>query len=167
LLIVLAAPTTTWTLHTRIPSWTTSECTVLINGRPEAVVGSPGSYLAIRRVWKVGDRVEFIVPMRLTVKPLRDDITKQAFLYGPIVLAGQFPLGEIPFEFEHTQAPELAEGPSLKVPDLKASGDEPSDWIRPIPGQALNFRATGQVEEVALKPLNQSWDRFAVYWTVL
>jgi virulence-associated protein VagC len=37
-------------------------------------------------------------------------------------------------------------------------------WIKPVPGEALTFRPAGQ--ELTLKPLNQSWQRFAVYWTV-
>jgi len=167
LLSVLSTPTDAWTLHLRVPSWTTSDCAVLINGKKVQAVSSPGSYLAIRRVWKAGDRVEFFVPMSLTAEPLRDDPAKQAFLYGPIVLAGQFPRGEIPFEFEHTQAPEVGELLPFKVPDLKARGEKPEDWIQPLPGKPLHFIATGQSQVVTLKPLNQSWGRFAVYWTVI
>jgi DUF1680 family protein len=120
----------------------------------------------LRRVWKAGDRVEFIVPMQLTAEPLRDDPAKQAFLYGPIVLAGQFPRGEIPFDFEHTQGPEFSELPKFNVPNLKALGHELQDWIHPIAGKPLHFATAGQPQDVTLKPLNQSWDRFAVYWTV-
>jgi hypothetical protein len=31
-------------------------------------------------------------------------------------------------------------------------------------GEVLAFRTFGQVRDVTLKPLNQSWQRFAVYW---
>jgi DUF1680 family protein len=148
-----------------VPAWTTPNSAVFINGKQVSASGSPGSYLALRRVWKAGDRVEFIVPMRLTTEPLRDDPQERAFLYGPIVLAGQFPWGEIASEFEHTQGPELGELPPLRVPDLIARGEKPEDWIRPVSGKPLHFRTTGQSEGVTLKPLNQSWDRFAVYWT--
>ncbi len=167
ILTVLSTPAKAWTLYLRVPGWTTSQSVVRINGKPAPLAGSPGSYLAIRRAWKSGDRVEFIVPMRLMVERLKDDPAKQAFLYGPIVLAGQFPRGEIPLDFEHTQGPELAEVPPLKVPALKVHGDKPEDWIRPIPGQPLHFRTNGQLEDVTLKPLSQSWDRFVVYWTVV
>jgi DUF1680 family protein len=167
LVTVQASPDKAWTLHLRVPAWTTPDCVVFINGKQVSASGSPGSYLALRRVWKSGDRIEFIVPMRLTAEPLHDDPTKQAFLYGPIVLAGQFPRGEIPFDFEHTQGPELSELPSFNVPDLKARGEKPEDWIRPISGKPLHFRTAGQPLDVTLKPLNQSWDRFAVYWTII
>jgi len=167
LLTVQASPTEEWTLHLRVPSWTTPDCVVFINGNQISTSGSPGSYLALRRIWNAGDRVEFSVPMRLTSEPLRDDPARQAFLYGPIVLAGQFPRGEIPFQFEHTQGPELSELPSFKIPDLQACGRTLEDWIRPITGKPLHFTTAGQSQNVTLKPLNQSWDRFAVYWTLI
>jgi DUF1680 family protein len=164
---VQASPDKAWTLHLRVPDWTTPDCVVFINGQQVSASGAPGSYLGLRRVWNAGDRVEFIVPMRLTAEPLHDDPTKQAFLYGPIVLAGQLPRGEIPFDFEHTQGPELSELPSLNVPSLKSRGDNLQDWIQPISGMPLHFTIAGQSQEVVLKPLNQSWERFAVYWTVI
>ncbi len=167
LLTVEAAPAGTWTMHLRIPRWTTSGCAVVINGKLAPVAGSPGSYLALRRVWKAGDRIELIVPMRLTAEPLRDDPSQQAFLYGPVVLAGQFPRGEIPPDFEHTQGPELTEIPQVDIPKLKSRGAKLEDWIEPVPGKPLQFRTTGQRQDVVLMPLNQSWDRFAVYWTVV
>ncbi|MEI9974736.1 MAG: hypothetical protein WDO73_23410 [Ignavibacteriota bacterium] len=40
------------------------------------------------RPWKAGDKVELTVPMSLTVEAMPDDPKTQAFLYGPIVLAG-------------------------------------------------------------------------------
>jgi hypothetical protein len=166
LLTVQATPAKAWTLHLRIPGWTTPDSTVLVNGHAVPAAGSASSYLAIRRVWKAGDRVELITPMRLTAEPLGDDPTKQAFLFGPIVLAGQFSRDGIDEYLMHNQGPELQELPQLPVPALEAQGSVPEDWIRPIPGQALHFHTIGQTKELMLKPLNQSWDRFAVYWTV-
>jgi len=166
LLTVQSAPAKAWTLYLRVPSWTTAENKVLVNGAPLPVTGSPGSYLGIRRLWRAGDRIEFAIPMALRSEALPDDPGTQAFLYGPIVLAGQFPRGEIPTQFKDNHGPEMGKAPPLAVPDLKAHGSKLEDWVRPVPGQSLTFRTTGQLEDVTLKPLNQSWDRFAVYWTV-
>jgi len=102
--------------------------------------------------------------MRLTAEPLTDDRTQQAFLYGPLVLAGQFPKSGLSEDLEHHQGPEIQEAPAVDVPQLKAGGADPAAWIKPVAGEALTFRTGG--EEVTLKPLNQSWQRFAVYWTV-
>jgi hypothetical protein len=165
-LTVDKTPATAWTLRIRIPAWTTSANSVAFNGKRLEVSGTPGSYLALTRVWKAGDRVELTFPMHLTAEPLADDRTQQAFLLGPVVLAGQFPKDGLEDHLEHIQGPEIQEAPALDVPVLKSSGAEPSAWIRPAPGEALTFHATGQERDVILKPLNQSWQRFAVYWTV-
>ena len=110
------APAHEWSLHLRIPTWTTAANSVTINGKRLDAVGTPGSYLTLTRVWKAGDRVELTMPMRITAEPLADDRNQQAFLYGPLVLAGQFP--KIGFEdgLEHNQGPEIQEAPSLEVP---------------------------------------------------
>jgi hypothetical protein len=97
---------------------------------------------------------------------LADDRTQQAFLYGPLVLAGQFPKAGLAEDLEHHQGPEIQEAPALDVPPLKAGGADPATRIKPVPGEALTFRTVGMERDVILKPLNQSWQRFAVYWTV-
>ena len=163
-LTIEKTPARAWTLHVRIPAWTTAENSVAINGKRLEANGTPGSYLALTRVWKTGDRVELTMPMRLTAESLADDRTQQAFLYGPLVLAGQFPKSGLAKDLEHGQGPEIQEAPALDVPPLKAAGADPAAWIKPVPGEALTFRTVGQ--GVTLKPLNQSWRRFAVYWTV-
>jgi uncharacterized protein len=139
---------------------------VRINGHPLEGAASPGSYLSIRRFWKPGDRVELTTPMDLTSERIHDDLTLQAFLYGPVVLAGQLPMGKMTEALMHkNQGPEIQDAP-LDVPGLIARGTHPSHWIEPVPGQPLTFRTTGQARDVTLKPLNQSWERFAVYWTL-
>jgi hypothetical protein len=173
-LIVEKTPAAEWALHLRIPVWTTGDNSIAINGRRLEMNGTPGSYLAIRRSWKAGDQIELTLPMRLTAEPLADDTTQQAFLYGPLVLAGQFPRGDIPERFQHEQGPQIQEASAVNVPTLQAKGADPADWIKPVPGQPLTFRTMGQVggevggqaRDVTLKPLNRSWERFAVYWTV-
>jgi len=160
------APGTEWTLRVRIPAWTTAANVIAVNGKKLDVSGTPGSYLAITRSWKSGDSIELTLPMRLVAEPLSDDTTQQAFLYGPLVLAGQFPRNGLEEKLEHNQGPEIHKAPPVDVPALKAGGADPNSWIRPIPGETLAFRTTGQEREIDLKPLNQSWQRFAVYWTV-
>ena len=165
-LTIEKAPGTVWTLRLRIPAWTTSESFVAINGRRLEAAGTPGSYLTMTRAWKAGDRVELTIPMRLTAEPLADDRTQQAFLYGPLVLAGQFPKEGLAEYLEHNQGPEIQEAPALAVPALKQTGSDPAAWIKPVTGETLTFRTTGQAQDITLKPLNRSWQRFAVYWTV-
>jgi hypothetical protein len=100
-LAIEKTPAKAWTLRLRIPAWTTAENSVAINGKRLEASGTPGSYLTLTRVWKAGDRVELTMPMRLTAEPLADDRTQQAFLYGPLVLAGQFPKTGLAEDLEH------------------------------------------------------------------
>ena len=166
LVTIEAAPPKEWALHLRIPSWTTSENAVKINGHELEIAGTPGSYLPLRRTWKAGDTIELELPMKLTAEPLPDDSAQRAFLYGPIVLAGQFPLGRIDEALMHNQGPELAELPPFNAPALVAMSDRLADWIKPITGEPLAFRTIGQTQDVELRPISRSWGRFAVYFTV-
>jgi hypothetical protein len=104
--------------------------------------------------------------MRLTSLPLTDDPTQQAFLYGPIVLAAQFPRGEIGEDLQHNQGPETHEMPPFHVPILDSRGLSVNEWMKPVPDKPLSFRTSGQAQDLAFKPLNQSWERFAVYFKV-
>lgn len=49
----------------------------------------PGSYIAITRLWKDGDRITADYPMRLRVETTPDNPQKGALVYGPVVLAGE------------------------------------------------------------------------------
>jgi DUF1680 family protein len=165
-LVIQASPAKPWTLRLRIPAWTTESSSVSINGRKLEAAGNPGSYLNITRIWKAGDRVALNMPMRLTAEPLEDDPQTQAFLFGPLVLAGQFPLGNLSDDLLHkNQGPEVRESP-IPVPSLVSAGKNLSDWIKPVPGEPLTFRTEHQAQNVTLRPLNQSWGRFAAYWSV-
>lgn len=76
------------TVYLRYPSWS-GKATVKINGRPVSVKAKPGSYIALSRQWKDGDRIEATWPMTLRVEATPDNPRKAAVLYGPLVLAGE------------------------------------------------------------------------------
>jgi DUF1680 family protein len=88
-LIVTADKPVQMAVRLRIPSWLKTGPTVKVNGKALEATASPGSYLTLNRSWKTGDRVEMELPMHVTVEKTPDDHT-QAFLYGPLVLAGDF-----------------------------------------------------------------------------
>jgi DUF1680 family protein len=166
LLSIEATPAEEWTMYLRVPSWTDAQSSVRINGQLMASSAVPGSYIVLRRAWKKGDRIEFLFPMRLVSESLPDDPSQQAFLYGPIVLAGQFRLGEIDADLLHNQGPEIQELPPFEVPALESNGTSCEKWIRASPGRPLEFHTEGQAKDITFKPLNQSWERFAVYFKV-
>ncbi|HWR53529.1 MAG TPA: beta-L-arabinofuranosidase domain-containing protein [Bryobacteraceae bacterium] len=76
------------TLHVRIPGWTRS-ATVQVNGRPAQGTAKPGSYFAIRREWKAGDKVALnfdMTPQFIASNArLSDNAGRAAVERGPLV----------------------------------------------------------------------------------
>ena len=76
------------TVYLRYPSWSKG-VKVFVNGKKIAVKQKPGSYIAITRLWKDGDRITADYPMCLRVETPPDNPQKGALVYGPVVLAGK------------------------------------------------------------------------------
>jgi DUF1680 family protein len=164
-LTVAAAKAAPMAVRLRIPAWTRS-ASVKINGRAVDVTPTPGSYLTLTRPWKSGDRIEMTLPMHLSVEAMPDDPRTQAFLYGPIVLAGDLGAEGLTEQMiVGPNAPQMRRLP-LEVPTFKAAGADPATWIKPA-GGPLTFRTTGQARDVTLAPLNSLFGkRYSVYWQV-
>lgn len=183
-LTVTAAKAGSMPLRLRIPGWLRSAPTVKLNGKGLNASATPGSYLAINREWKAGDKIEMQLPMHLHMQSMPDDPQIQAFLYGPLVLAGD--LGSNGLTDAHFIGPNFRVGapnvqqsgsaldttnqtppvPDLPIPTFRAAGSDPSSWIKPA-GKPLTFRTTGQATDVTLVPLNSLFDRrYSVYWQV-
>ncbi len=133
---------------------------------------APGGYYVLDRTWKNGDRIEITLPMRLHIHAMPDDPTLQAVMYGPLVLVGRLGTeGLTPdvLRAEPTQprtVPEYKSGP-VAAPALVARGTDPVDWIARTSTPALEFRTTGQTQDVTLVPFHSPFDeRYAVYWKV-
>ncbi|MBM3964293.1 MAG: hypothetical protein FJ308_04390 [Planctomycetes bacterium] len=77
-----------FTLSLRIPSWCGESPRIWINGELTQAQPTKGSYARMRRIWKMGDKVEFQFPLRFSFYPMPDDRKQVALMYGPIVLVG-------------------------------------------------------------------------------
>jgi DUF1680 family protein len=156
-LTISAEKPTAFEMRIRVPEWADGS-SLKINGKPLEVSAAPGSYLAISRTWKSGDRVEMEMPMKLRVEAMPDDPKLQAFLYGPLVLAGD--LGPIDPKFTvGNNAPRIKEAPPLEVPALQA---DPLSYIKSA-AKPLTFRA----KDIELAPISSIFDRrYSVYWRV-
>jgi hypothetical protein len=143
----------------RIPNWVASAPTVKLNGKILVASSAGSGYLILHRVWQAGDKIEMHLPMRLRVEAMPDDSRTQAFLYGPLVLAGDLGTKGIT-ESAFTGAP------GIDIPAFEARSADPSSWIKPE-DKPLSFHTTGQKQNVALVPLNSLFERrYAVYWQV-
>jgi uncharacterized protein len=122
--------------------------------------------------------------MHLHAEAMPDDPRTQAFLYGPLVLAGD--LGNDGLTDAHIVGPNFRVGapgveqhgsplapvnrvppvPDIEIPTFRAAVQDPSSWIKPT-DQPRIFRTVGQKKDVRLIPLNRLFDRrYSVYWQV-
>lgn len=165
-LVVAAAKPVQMAIRVRVPRWLAAPPAVKVNGRAIEGSAAPGSYLAISRTWKTGDRIEMEMPMHLHVETMPDDPKTQAFLYGPLVLAGDLGTeGLTDAMLEGPNAPPLRRAGTIEVPSFQASGD-PSAWIKPA-DKPLAFHTTGQKQDVALAPIDSLFGRrYSIYWQV-
>jgi DUF1680 family protein len=83
---VTASQPTDLALHFRIPAWTQG-AEVSVNGARQTGVINPGSFAAIRRTWKSGDRVELDLPLKMRLEALdANHANTVALMRGPLVL---------------------------------------------------------------------------------
>lgn len=74
-------------LNLRYPEWATQGCELTVNGKPVKQDAQPGSYVAIKRKWRSGDEVRFVLRQSLRSEPILGDSTQRAYFYGPLVLS--------------------------------------------------------------------------------
>jgi DUF1680 family protein len=161
-LTIERTPGTAWNLRIRIPGWT-SGARILVNDKVVDAIAAPGSYTSIVREWHEGDRIVIDLPMKLRREPFADDSSLEAYLYGPLVLAGQFEKGTVPPDGDSMKAPDLRAAP-CPVPPLRVRGRPPDAWLVPVKGAPLTWRTRGLEHDLLFRPLYESWERYAVYW---
>ncbi len=155
----------------RFPGWAISGMTVKINGQKEAIREKPGSYISILREWKDGDVVEVELPMSLSIEALPDDPRTVAFLFGPIVLAGDLGSDALTDEERYgPSAPRLGRLKPIEVPVfLSEKIDNVLSKVVPLAPEKLTFqtRGLGEPRDVTLRPFFELHDRrYSVYWKV-
>jgi DUF1680 family protein len=84
---VSASKPTEYTLYVRIPGWAKPHSILSVNGTRISDPVKPGTFAAIRRTWKDGDRVELELPMPLQLEAVDANHPEiVALLQGPLVL---------------------------------------------------------------------------------
>jgi len=160
---ITSAPAKMRTVHVRIPAWTTAAAEVKVNGRPLEAVADPGSYLAIRRVWRDGDTISLSLPMELRTEPLDGDDSVLAALYGPLLLAADLGAGPVdgPSKIISGRGT-VPEG--LPKPDAlpKAAG---ANWVTAESAGELRFKGAAESGSLDVLPMYEVKDqKYAVYW---
>nr|WP_257821959.1 glycoside hydrolase family 127 protein [Salipaludibacillus agaradhaerens] len=76
-------------VNLRVPYWAEKGVEVTINGAPMKVNETPSQFITIERVWSQGDTIDLTLPMSLRIETMPDNTNRMAFMYGPLVLAGE------------------------------------------------------------------------------
>jgi uncharacterized protein len=142
-----------FTLYLREPGWVARPGRISINGNTIVSKAATNGYHAISRTWHDGDVVQMILPMSIRTETMPDNADRIAFLYGPIVLAGQ--LG--------TTMPD----PVYGSPVLVTRERKPASWLKQQIGKPLTFAmlGVGKPFDPILKPLYQTYDQYySVYF---
>ncbi|WP_116807249.1 glycoside hydrolase family 127 protein [Steroidobacter cummioxidans] len=167
-LTVAKAPRGPLSLRVRVPAWASGNATLKLNGKAVAVDAKPGSYATLQRRWKKGDVLEVTVPTSVRTEPLHGSSDQFAFVYGPVVLAGDLgpapAVPTVPYAKEQ-QANFKAE--SVAVPALAGNPQQLAAGLRRVPGNELAFKlTTGEPrQEVTLRPFHElDYQRYTVYW---
>ena len=150
----------------RVPYWVAGGVIVKINGEIQNTTAAPGSYVALDRTWRTGDRIEFTLPMALHLHRAADNPNMSAIMYG-LVLAGDLGHDGVPADDHSDKNNAYFNIPDPPVPTLSGSSGNLDSWIKPVAGKSLTFTTVnaGTPNDVQLKPFYAiHHERYSVYW---
>jgi len=139
--------------YIREPLWIAQGMRIAVNGTIMRTTAGESGFHTIRRTWRNNDQIEFTLPMKLHTESMPDNPDRIAFLYGPVVLAGQ--LGS------------TMPDPVYGTPVLVTGNRDPGAWIEAEKGKPLTFSMHGVAKpfDPILKPLYSTVDQFySVYF---
>lgn len=145
-----------FTLQIRYPSWAKDGISLSVNGKNQRIKQQPGSFVAVKRTWKKGDKVEINMPFSLWLETMPDDSNRVAIMYGPVVLAGELGPDQDSAVFD-----------PLYVPVLMTGNRNPAEWTEPVTGKVNEFmtKGIGKPRDVQLRPFHAMHERhYSVYW---
>ena len=140
---------------------------VKVIGKTIDAVPSPASYFTLNRTWKSGDRIEVHLPRYIHIEAMPDEPTMQAFLYGPLVLAGKLGTKDLnPQEIVGPLGPDVKKFP-IEVPALSAGNEAVGSSMKPVSGDPLAFETLADGKQVTFVPFDRLFnERYSVYWQV-
>ena len=151
--IVSAKKATRFFLRIRKPWWAISGFELKVNEKEINASVDENGFIVVDKRWQDGDKLELSLPMSLYTESMPDNPGRIAFMYGPLVLAGQ--LGS------------TMPDPVTGVPVLLTNNRNVPDWVKPIAGEPLSFEttATGKPFDIKLIPFYKTYkDYYSVYW---
>jgi uncharacterized protein len=119
-----------YALYVRIPSWAAPDPVISVNGNRVSDSVQPGTFAAIRRTWKDGDRVEIELPMPLRVETIdASHPNLVALMQGPLLL---FAVADSQPSFSRNALLQAKSTNNAKGDWLATSADGSSVTMRPF-----------------------------------
>ena len=140
-------------LRIRKPWWAKNGYSMQLNGKIMVATKEENGFIVVQRKWNNHDVLKIDLPMQLYTESMPDNNNRIAFLYGPIVLAGQLGL--------------TMPDPLLGVPVLLTDNKQVNDWLKPVKDEPLAFeiKGVGKPFDVKLIPFYKTYQQYySVYW---
>jgi DUF1680 family protein len=161
-----------FSLRLRLPWWVNGKPQFSLNGEPLEIEKDSAGYLEIRRAWE-NDVLHLVFPKKLEVIPLPGESEMQAFMDGPVVLAGLNPMPG----YSVAQDDDITDArvqPNYLVRGISLTGDpaEPETILIPDNEREWwfwqgSYRTHGQSENIRFIPLHEVRDEvFTVYFPI-
>jgi len=163
--IVKGGDATQATLNLRIPSWVSGTATVAVNGSAQTPSTTGSTCVSVSCQWTVGDVVTLTLPASLRLEHAQDVSSMVAVFFGPVLPAGELGTANMPNDFADKDA-HLSTA-SVAVPTITNSSTNPADWLTPIAGSPMAYRAqnAGSATGITFRPLYEvHHQRYSVYW---
>jgi uncharacterized protein len=124
----------TFAVYLRVPAWAGSATTVAVNGSRLGVPLQPGSFVAVHRLWRDGDRIEYAIDMTNRLEAVDPQHPQTvALLHGPITL---FAINSLNDGFSRAQL--LA---------AKQTSTGSTDWRVTSTNQSVIFRPFAAIQD--------------------
>ncbi len=153
-------------LRLRVPGWSRGLEHIEVNGEPVEWLSLPGA-VEIRRPWRTGDVVSFVLPVEVRAERLPDGSAWQSYLAGPVVLAARAGAERLDgLRADDGRFGQIANGPLLPFAELPLV--EPGAAGVAHQG-ALRYAVPSLDghEPIELEPFAGIHDeRYTVYWPV-
>jgi uncharacterized protein len=142
-------------IHIRKPYWVQGDVGVTINGKPVSIIVNADGYIVVSKKWKAGDVIQLQLPATLHKMVMPDNASRQAFFYGPVLLAGN--LGK------------TEPDPMTGTPVFVTASNDIAQWLKQDATNPLTFASikAGTPAEVTLQPFYALDDEYyTVYFDV-
>jgi len=165
-------------LMVRYPAWASSKSFKIVVGKETLKISSdPSSYVPISRIWKDGDEVKIIFPMKTRLEELPNVSKYVAVMHGPILLAAKTGTQDMKgLIADDSRWGHIANGSIISLNKAPVMIGERSGLISkifPVKGRPLTYTTKGLFasdsdSRLVLEPFYRIHDsRYMMYWMAL